>query len=120
MSYKPIYIFVALHLLGIGLMTMYRLYTEARPNLTTLVTAAGFKDATIYSATGLYNGTVENAAVIEIIAPGYSRSVMERIAALATDIATVNRQTSALVTSIPDVSISTFGAQDDAALPMAR
>lgn len=99
---------------------MYRLYTEARPNLTALVTRSGFTGATIYSATGLYEGKMENAAVIEIIAPdSHSRTIMERIAALATDIATVNRQTSVLVTSIPAVQVSTFGAQDDAALPMA-
>lgn len=83
---------------------VYRLYTEANWNLVTLIQDAGFIGATVFAATGLYDGKIENAAVIEIVADD-SRDTKQRIATLASLINTINNQAEVMVTS------STHGLQ---------
>ncbi|MDO8632239.1 MAG: hypothetical protein Q7R41_17280 [Phycisphaerales bacterium] len=98
-------------------MTIWKLYTERRDNLTEIV-ARHFDGATLTPATGLWRGKTEASMVIEIIEddpgipenPPYTlggrRNSADRIAALARDIATTNAQESVLVSRSPAVVFS--------------
>lgn len=88
-------------------MTLYRIYTEAKPDLDGIV--ANLMDgATITYGEGLYKGAYENAAVIEYIAPD-TRESDELVSALAAEIARVNEQESVLVLKLPVQSVTEFG-----------
>lgn len=78
-------------------MTIYRLYTETKPNLVEL-TSRYFKGASLIPAWGLWQGEKELSAIIEIIGES---SDLQSIVNLAGDIREVNQQTEVLVTWHP-------------------
>lgn len=73
---------------------VYNLYTENFPNLPDLVTRY-FDGATIYDGLGVWQGTQEQSAVIEIIG---HRDDLQAVTHLAGDIKHVNKQQSVIVT----------------------
>lgn len=73
---------------------LYRLYTEERSNLTTLIRRY-FHGATLLIGTGLYDGLSEVCAVIEVIG---TLADLQRVFDLAGDIRVANGQTSVIVT----------------------
>ena len=80
---------------GDGLPAVYRVYTEdTRDAFGPFLDRAGFAGATLFSATGLYNGVVERGIVIEILGTLADRA---RVIRMAADIADVNKQTEVLV-----------------------
>lgn len=93
---------------------LYKLYTEDVTGLLRLISKADLQGATIQYGFGAYGTHTENAAVIEIIAPD-NRQTDERIAALATEIATVNNQAYVLVAKLPITQLTRFGGAN--ALP---
>lgn len=74
--------------------TLYTLYTEDKPNVAELVSRY-FTGATIYHASGLWNGALESTIVVEIVA---SETDLQNIVNLAGDIKHANAQDSVLVT----------------------
>lgn len=98
-------------------MTLFRLYTETRANLPSLIRAHGFDAATLIPARGLWRGTLEDTTIIEILtlATGTIHDIEApaRIATLADDIARVNGQDAVLVTrhevGVSEVSPTTPG-----------
>lgn len=76
---------------------VYRLYTEARMNLSDIVSRY-FHGATLFYANGLWNGALESSVVIEIVG---SASDLQSITHLAGDIRHANNQTAVLVTWAP-------------------
>ena len=76
---------------------LYVLYTEDKENLAELVSRY-FDSATIFGACGTYKGSLELAAVIEIVS---TRDALQRVFDLAGDIRIANGQTSVLVTWAP-------------------
>ena len=77
--------------------TVYRLYTERRPNLAALC-AQYFQGFTLLDAAGYYDGIPEPATVVEVIGDDTDAS---RVFALASHIRATNGQTSVLVTRQP-------------------
>lgn len=73
---------------------VYSLYTETRDNLIELVSRY-FPGATLYNATGLYEGITEPATEIRILAIDLD---LQRIVHLAGDIKQVNSQSCVIVT----------------------
>ncbi|SRR6266404_6147951 len=73
---------------------VYRIYTEHRENLTTIVSRY-FTGFTVFSGIGYYEGVAESATVIEVVA---SRDALQTIVHLAGDIKHRNAQSSVLVT----------------------
>jgi hypothetical protein len=73
---------------------VYRLYTETKAGLATLVLRY-FPGATFISTSGMYQGELEAGTVIEIIG---SAADLQSIVHLAGDIRQVNNQSSVLVT----------------------
>ena len=73
---------------------VFTLYTESKPNLSELVTRY-FDGATITYGLGLWQGTTEPAAVIQIF--GWLEN-LQNIVFLAGDIKTVNAQQTVLIT----------------------
>ena len=78
-------------------MTRYRLYTERKLNLRNLVTKAGFQGATIYDTSGIWEGQVEESAIIELIADPTFENQM-KIGILADTIKKVNKQDAVMLT----------------------
>ena len=76
---------------------VYRIYTEFYPNLVDL-TLRYFAGSTHYFGNGVYEGNIESAGVIEVIA---DLDALQSIVHLAGDIKEVNRQDSVLVTYAP-------------------
>jgi len=76
---------------------IFSLYTEDMPNLASIVTQY-FDGATIYSARGIWRGTSEASAVVEIIAPSTAR---QQVIALAKHIKAANHQTAIMVDERP-------------------
>jgi hypothetical protein len=74
---------------------VWRLYTERFPNLAQIV-GFYFKGATLFDATGLWEGATESSTVIEIIS---TRAKQADILALAEDICAINNQSEVLITS---------------------
>jgi hypothetical protein len=75
----------------------YRLHTEYRDNLETIV-ARHVPGATIIQGIGLWHGAREECAIVEILmAP--SVGAADAIAYLANDIRITNEQTSVLLTT---------------------
>lgn len=77
--------------------TLYRLYTEDKPNLTALVSQF-FPSATLIHTVGLWNHQLEQGRVIEIV--GYPHDA-QRVYALARRIKADNAQEAVLVTAQP-------------------
>ena len=84
--------------------TLWRLYTEARENLPSIVRGY-FDGAAIIATTGIWRGAQELGAIIEVLViTGHPRDApkdldgAERILALAADIRRTNEQTSVLIT----------------------
>ena len=75
-------------------MTLYRIYTENRPNLAELVSAK-FDSFTIFQGTGYWKGQAEQSAVIEILSN--ARAKAEN---LARTIRNLNSQESVLVVKL--------------------
>ena len=73
---------------------VWRLYTENKGNLHTLVSRY-FGGATLFPAIGLWQGVSEVSIVIEILG---TWADLQRIVWLVGDIKTVNRQQTVLVT----------------------
>ena len=99
---------------------IWRLYTEdtgAQYTPTLQPLAAKHLEAfTIFRGSGIWHGHFEPAAIIETVAPD-TRETAERIAALASEIATVNHQETVLVVKLPVESVTAFGASN---LPPSR
>lgn len=74
--------------------TVYRLYTEDRPNLRAII-ARYFDAATMFHADGLWHGATEPAAIIEIVADDATARYL--VHTLATAIAIENQQTEVLM-----------------------
>lgn len=82
--------------LGEDLATTFRIYTEdTLQPFAPFLQRFGFDGATIYSATGVWQGTTERSAVLEIIAP-YARRV--DVVRMAAAIAAEHNQTAVLLT----------------------
>ena len=75
-------------------MYRYRLYTEDKENLETIILHY-FQGFTIHYGTGYYDGTGEASAVIEILT---DKDESDNIKLLAKEIKSVNEQDSVLVT----------------------
>lgn len=73
---------------------LFRIYTEFFPNLVDL-TNRYFKGSTHYFGSGVYEGNIESAGVIEVIG---TMEDLQSIVFLAGDIKHVNNQQSVLVT----------------------
>lgn len=88
--------------------TVYRLYTERKPNLAELA-ARYFQGFTLLDAQGYYDGIPEPAAIVEVIGDDSDAS---RVFLLASHIREANTQTSVLVTRAP--VMATFVTADNA------
>lgn len=82
---------------------VYRIYTEFYPNLVDL-TSRYFAGSTHFFGEGVYEGNIEHAGVIEVIA---DLDALQAIVHLAGDIKEVNAQASVLVTfhAVTQVSV---------------
>lgn len=74
--------------------TLFRLYTEHKPNLVRLVSGY-FDSATLFETLGLWQGNTEHGAVIELVS---TLDMRARVIELASAIAQENAQTVVLVT----------------------
>ena len=103
---------IADRLIGIGNQapTVFKLYTEYRPNLLAMV-ADGFDGASLYHVDGMWKGVTEHGAVVEIVSTLAERNTVVR---LARAIAEVNAQSTVLVTwqsSHGFESVNVYGGQ---------
>ncbi len=77
--------------------SIYRIYTERRQNLASLV--SGYFDGfTLIDASGHWRGLAEPSAVIEVIQDGDETETRRRVYDLAEAIRAANDQTAVLVT----------------------
>lgn len=60
-------------------MTLYRIYTETKPNLGEIVSRT-LESFTILKGTGYWQGQSEESSVIEVMADEHSRSLVQFIA----------------------------------------
>ena len=87
--------------------SIYRIYTEKRPNLAAFV-AERFDGFSIIAAEGYWQGKPEPCAIVELIDTGVDAAETRyRVYELAEDIRVANEQTSVIVTET-ETFVSTF------------